>query len=69
MENFYLIQVIDLRFPVDNVTSKKVQRLEESGSKSHSAHRNASLFAILIKRREKMISDRDKITRIKNYKK
>ena len=59
MKNRYPIQVIDLRFQVDHIKSKKIQLFEEY----RGATSNARLFIILVRHREiKMISDGKKIT-------
>ena len=62
VKNTYPIQVIDLRFQVDHINSKKIQLFEEYRADPA----NARLFLILIRHREiKMVSDGNKITEIK----
>ena len=58
----YPIQVIDLRFPADHITAKKIQLFEEYGA----APANARLYVILIRRREvELISDGNKLIEVK----
>ena len=62
MKTKYPIQVIDLRFQVDNITPKKIHLFEEY----RAAAANAKLYVILIRRREiEMISDRNKLIEVK----
>ena len=62
MKTKYPIQVIDLRFQVDQLTPKKIQLFEEF----RAAPLNAKLFFILIRRREiEMISDGNKLLEVK----
>ena len=66
MKNFYPFQVTDLIFPANFINRKKIQLFQEYGSNPNNAHRNARLYAILIKHRElKMISDGNRISQIK----
>ena len=59
MKNKYPIQVIDLRFQVDHINSKKIQLFEEY----RGATKNARLFMTLIRHRKiEMLSDGNKIT-------
>ena len=62
MKNFYLIQVIDLRFQVDHITPKKIQLFEEFSEDPD----NERLFNILIRHRPiEIISDGKKIIEVK----
>ena len=62
MRNKYPIQVLDLRFHVDQITPKKIQLFEEYRAKPA----NARLFVILFRRREiEMISDGNKLIEVK----
>ena len=62
MKNKYPIQVIDLRFQVDQITAKKIQLFEEFRNNPY----NARLFVIIIRRREiEIISDRNKLIEVK----
>ena len=62
MKNKYPIQVIDLRFQADHITPKKIQLFEEY----RAAPVNASLYVILIRRREiEFISDGNKLIEVK----
>ena len=62
MKNFYLIQVLDLRFQINHINPKKIQRLEEYIGNPHYTR----IFNVLIRHREiKTISDRNKLTEIK----
>ena len=64
MKNKYPIQVIDLRFQVDHITSKKIQLFEEPNTDP--ANVNARLNVILIRQRQiEMISDDNKTTEVK----
>ena len=61
-KNKYPIQVIDLSFPVNHVTPKKLQLFEEYTAKPA----NARLFVILIRQREiEMTSDGNKLLEVK----
>ena len=61
MKTFYPIQVIDLRFQVDYITSKKIRLFEEY----ENAPENTNSYVILIKHREiNMVSDGNRITGI-----
>ena len=61
MKNKYPIQLIDLRFQVDQFNPKKMGLFEEY----RGATNNARLFMILIRHREiKMISDGNKIVEV-----
>ena len=61
MKTFYPIQVIDLRFQNDYITSKKIRLFEEYEDRPE----NTYLYVILIKHREiNMVSDGNKITGI-----
>ena len=58
MKDYYLIQIIDLRFQVDHISPKKTRLFEEYDDNPT----NTNLYIILIKHREiKMISDGKKI--------
>ena len=58
MKEYYPIQIIDLRFQVDHISSKKIRLIEEYDDNPT----NTNLYVILIKHREiKMISDGNKI--------
>ena len=62
LKNKYPIQVIDLRFQADHITSKKIQLFEEYRVDPA----NARLFIILIRRREiEFISDGNKLIEVK----
>ena len=62
MKSKYPIQVIDLRFPADHITPKKIQLFEEY----RAPPANARLYVILFRRREiKMISDGNKLIKVK----
>ena len=64
MKNKYLIQVIDLRFQVDQITPNTIQLLEEFITDP--ANVNARLFVLLITHRQiEMISHANKILDIK----
>ena len=61
-KNSYPIQVIDLRFQVDQINPKKIQLFQEYRADPA----NARLFLILIRHgRIKNVSDGNKITEIK----
>ena len=61
MKNFYLIQVVDLRFQVDHFTPKKIQLFEEFFENPD----NERLFIILFRHRQiEMISDVNKIIEV-----
>ena len=58
MEEYYPIQIIDLRFQVDHIPPKKIRLFEEYDDNPT----NNNLYVILIKHREiKMIFDGNKI--------
>ena len=58
IENYYPIQVIDLRFQVDHISPKKIRLFEEYDPNPT----NTNLYVVLIKHRQiKMISDGNKI--------
>ena len=60
MKNKYPIQVTDLRFQVDLITSQKNQLFEEFNNDHLNV--NAGLFVILIRHRQiEMTSDQNKI--------
>ena len=62
LKNFYSIQVIDLRFQVDHITSKKIQLFEEFSEDVD----NERFMIIRIRRREReMISDGNKLIEVK----
>ena len=62
MKNKYHIQLIDLRFQADHITSKKIQLFEEY----RADQANARLYVILIRRREiEFISDGNKLIETK----
>ena len=62
MKNKYPIQVIDLRFPADHITPKKIQLFEEYRANPN----NARLYVVLIRRREiEFISDGNKLIEVK----
>ena len=57
-ENYYPIQILDLRFQVDHISPKKIRIFEEYDDNPV----NTNLYVILIKHREiKMITDGNKI--------
>ena len=61
LKNYYLIQVIDLRFQVDHINPKKIQLHEDY----RGAINNARLCVILIRHWEnKIISEGNKITEV-----
>ena len=54
MKKFFPIQIIDLRYQVDHITTKKIKLFEEH----RAALNDEELIVILIKHRQiKMISD------------
>ena len=58
----YPIEIIDLRHQPDHITPKKIQLFQEHGTDRD----NASLFLILIKRREiEIMSDGNKLIEVK----
>ena len=62
MKNKYPIQVIDLKFQVDQITAKKIELFEEFRNNPY----NARLFVIIIRRREiEIISDGNKLIEVK----
>ena len=66
MNNFYLIELIDLRFQVDHKYSQKSQLFREYKGESPKIQRDDRIFALLIKNGEiKMISDGKKSTQYK----
>ena len=66
MRNFYRIEVIDLRFQVDEINLKKYQLVEEHRGAPHNARIDPRLIAFLIKLRELgMSSDGHEITQVK----
>ena len=65
MKTKYPIQVINLRFQVDQKTPKKIRLFEEYRANPG----NAKLFILVIRRREiEMISDGNKLIEVKFYK-
>ena len=60
MKTFYPIQVIDLRFQIDYITPDKIRLFEEY----EETPENTKLYVKLIKHRENMVSDGNKITGI-----
>ena len=65
MKNFYHIQVIDLRYQVDNITHQKMQLFEEF----RGATNEASLFVIIFRHREiEMFSDGKNSPQLKLFK-
>ena len=64
MKNNYLIQVIDLRFQIDQITPKKIQLFEDLINDPDNL--NARLFVILIRhRKNERISDGNKYIEVK----
>ena len=62
MKDKYPIQVIDLRFPPDHITLRKIQQFEEYREEPN----NSRLYVILIRRREiELISNGSKLIEIK----
>ena len=62
MKNKYPIQVIDLRFQADHISSKKIQLFEEYRERPN----NARLYIIFIRRREiEFMSDGNKLIEVK----
>ena len=58
MKSKYPIQVIDLRFQLDHITSKKIQLFEEFRGEPANNPNHARLIVIIIRRREvELISD------------
>ena len=67
MKNFHIIQIIDIIqvIQIDQLYPKKLEDEEYKGD-PHNIHRDARVFAVLIRRREnKMVSDGTKTTDIK----
>ena len=62
MKTKYPIEIIDLRYQSDHITTKKIQLFLENGADPE----NARFFLIIIRRREiELISDGSKLIEVK----
>ena len=62
MKRFYLIQINDLRYQVDHITSNNIILIEDYSA----AATTAGLFVVLTKHRQKIYSVEHKTTQVKD---